>query len=237
MDDSIKIESTDVSPSIKDLEKAPERPRYLVFCVGLSVQVVHQLRNAYRVNNSAASGLLSQSESGYDMKIIGFYSRNLEAIFNNMRLRPNLLILGPGLQAPYPQFVKDWVSEQHPSVMRVAETEVNASSLPHEEYYLRTYSVLPFTKLLDGHRIAEEIDYGVLVNLNYRRDIKIEDFDHHVISLGDIDLGSTHEADEEVIKSATDSGWMLRQDMSLNPNTMAVISAFFGGALAMHGAH
>lgn len=234
MSENHKLPTDKVSSVISELEEPASRPRYLVFCAGLDRSVVHALRNAYETHVSQSSSLLSAPGTGYDVKIIGFYNVNLESIFNSLRLTPNLLILGPGLKAPYPKYVKEWISERHPSVMRIDEVEIDPTRLPREEYYLRTYSVVPLSQVSNRWRVANELDYGILVNLNWRRDIKIEDFDHHVINLNEIELDSSCdvEPDEARIKQAKDTSFFMRPDIKVNLGSIGVVASFFGAALS-----
>jgi hypothetical protein len=215
-----------------DSDRSSLKPRYVIFCVGLSHDHVNELREAYMPNVSACGALLSPSNE-YDVKIVGFHTRKLDTVFNNLRFKPNLLILGPDLQAPYPAFVKDWITWAHPSVMRIAERRIEIQQLSHEDYYLRTFSVLPFSQTNDRMKVAEEIDYGILVNLNWRREVKIEDFDHHMIKLEDV--GSTADLDEEdseerndAIRTAREIGSSLRPDLNFSYTAMAAVSSFFG---------
>lgn len=212
--------------------KLNSNPRYVVFCVGLSQEHVDAVRETYQTGTSACSALLSPSNR-YEVKIVGFHTRKLDAVFNNMRLKPNLLILGPGLQAPYPAFVKDWITWAHPSVMRMAEHSISIQQLSHEDYYLRTFSVLSFDQTHDATKLANEIDYGILVNLNWRREVKIEDFDHHMIKLDDVgsdlDLDTEDlEERDDAIRTAREIGSSLRPDLNFSYTAMAAVSSFFG---------
>jgi hypothetical protein len=207
-------------------------PRYVIFCVGFTQEQVHDIRETYKTGTSVCSTLLSSS-GNYDVKIVGFHTRKLDAIFNNMRFKPNLLILGPGLQAPYQTFVKDWIAWAHPSVMRIAERRVEIQQLSHEDYYLRTFSVLPFSQIHDVTKLVNEIDYGILVNLNWRREVKIEDFDHHMIKLedvgSDVDLNEEDlEERDDAIRAAREISSSLRPDLNFSYTAMAAVSSFFG---------
>jgi hypothetical protein len=69
--------------------------------------------------------------------------------------------------------------------------------------------VIDKSKVDDSWRVSNEIDYGILVNLNYRRAVKIEDFDHHVVCLDDIDTDSSFD-----IASLKESSSFVKDHMS-----------------------
>jgi hypothetical protein len=192
-----KLTTAQVSPSITDLEEAAsDRPRYLVFCVGVQRELVHAMRNAYRSFTSQSSSLIAPPGNGYDVKIIGFYDDRFDRVFKAVGLSPNLVILGDGLRPPYPRSMKSWMNQHKPSVMRIDKKEIDPTLLPHEDYYLSIYSVMPESMAVNSWRVSNEIDYGILLNLNYRREIKIEDFDNHVIDLAQVDLDSQVDLDD-----------------------------------------
>lgn len=219
-----------VSPSISELATAPSRPRYLVFCAGLDRMLVHNIRNAYQMSYSQSSSLLASPGVGYDVRIIGFYSQDTECLFKHINLVPNLLILGPGFKAPYSEIVKKWLNEKHPSVMRVDETETDPTRLPHDEYYLRTYTVMPYSETSNTWRVTNEIDYGILVNLNWRREIKIEDFDHHTIKIEDADSESCFDSsgDHDMVTAACETSHFLRPDIKVSLASLLAVANFFG---------
>jgi hypothetical protein len=205
-----KLTTEQVSPSITDLEEPAERPRYLVFCVGLDRARVHAMRNAYRSFIGQSSSLIAPPGVGYDVKIIGFYDDRFDRVFKAVGLSPNLVILGPGLKPPYPAFMKNWMKRHKPSVLRVDPLELDPTRLENEDYYLSIYSVMPELVTDNSWRVSNEIDYGILLNLNYRREIKIEDFDSHVVDLSSVDLDSACDADE---RDGRDSAAMLLSNL------------------------
>jgi hypothetical protein len=219
-----------VSPSISELAIAPSRPRYLVFCAGLDRTFVHRIRNAYQTSYSQSSSLLASPGVGYDVRIIGFYSQDAECLFKHVNLVPNLLILGSGFKAPYSKVVKKWLNDKHPSVMRVDEAETDPTRLPHDEYYLRTYTVMPYGETSNTWRVTNEIDYGILVNLNWRREIKIEDFDHHTIKIDDFDSESSSDAlsSYDMVAAARETSFFLRPDIQVSITSLSAVANFFG---------
>lgn len=229
MPESNKLPQEAISESIKELEKPAQRPRYLVFCAGLSRESVHAIRDTYRDFVSQSSGILAAPGSGYDVKIYGFYDDRLEKIFKAVGLTPNLLILGQGIRSPYPKFMKTWLKEHKPSVLRIDDEDGDSTLLPHDDYYLSIYSVLGQKSLTNTWRISNEIDYGILLNLNYRREVKIEDYDHHTLNLGEVDLDSNFDAGD-----LHDTKAFLRSDIA-NVKAgagLASAAAFFGSLAA-----
>lgn len=229
-----KLTTDQVSPSITDLEDTPERPRYLVFCVGVQRELVHAMRNAYRSFTSQSSSLIATPGCGYDVKIIGFYDDRLDRVFKAVGLSPNLVILGDGLRPPYPKFMKSWMNQHKPSVMRIDKKEIDPTLLPHEDYYLSIYSVMPEELTVNSWRVSNEIDYGILLNLNYRREIKIEDFDNHVIDVSKIDLDSQVDVDEHEPTGRDTTAMLISNlgDLGTRAAATLLTSAFAGSVLA-----
>jgi len=169
------VDEAEVSVDVRSLLR-DDVARFVVYCLGVERLNVHSIRSAYIHNFSDSSSLLRKAvDADYAMKIIGFYGSNYFRLFNELSVKPHVLILGDKFKAPYAPEFKDWLRRNKPAVLRLQRHRVPVTSLPNSDYYLGTYSVMATANVVDHTIVSSEIDYGALIHLNYCRYITLDD--------------------------------------------------------------
>lgn len=166
--------------------------RFVTYCLGLEPQQTYRLREAYRHNRSEFAGTLVKATAlPYNMTIVNMHVNDADQAFAMLSTvvataaAPHVLVLGEGFQAPYSRTFTDWVHAAKPSIVRVQEHKVPVTELPCEEYYLGTYAVLADTELVDSETVSATLDYGVLVHMNSRRYVVLDDDSTVVLAPGE----------------------------------------------------
>lgn len=169
------IDGAEVSAEVKSLLR-DDAARFVVYCLGVDRLDVHSMRSAYIHNYSDSAPLLRRAVgTDYTMKIIGFYGSNYYRLFNELSVRPHVLVLGDRFRAPYTAEFKDWLRRNKPSVLRLQRSKVLVTSLPTADYYLGTLSVLATASVVDHNAVSSELDYCVLNHLAYCKYITLDD--------------------------------------------------------------
>lgn len=186
----------DVSPCITGIKVAET---YLVCCVGVDRDTTHVIRNAYRYGISNSAALLAQHKPDYVVKIIGIYNEETyeDILGRVLPLKPSLLILGRQFQAPYSPRFRDLVRRYEPAIMRMGKTRLPISEMPDPDYYLGTYAVFPESDISDSAAVSNDIDYGILVNLNMHKHVSVEKMY--------VDLGSEYKDSSAFLRSVLES--------------------------------
>jgi hypothetical protein len=169
------VDEAEVSVDVKSLLR-DDVARFVVYCLGVERLNVHSMRSAYIHNFSDSAPLLRKAvEADYTMKIIGFYGNNYFRLFNELSVRPHVLVLGDRFRAPYAPEFKEWLRRNKPAVLRLQKHRIPVTALPNSDYYLGTYSVMATASVVDHNVVSSELDYGALIHLNYCRYITLDD--------------------------------------------------------------
>lgn len=166
--------------------------RFVTYCLGLDDSQTHQIREAYRHNRSAfAESMIKTTALSYSMSIVNMHVHDADQAFEllstvvDTAAAPHVLVLGEAFQAPYSRTFSSWVHTAKPSIVRVQERKIPVTELPCEEYYLGTYAVLGEDDIDDTDVVSDTLDYGVLVHLNSRRYVVLDDDSALVLAPGE----------------------------------------------------
>lgn len=140
---------------------------FVVLCLGLSREAVHELRGMYLAETSANWASLMSNLRETDpvpVRIAGSYGEDRpEVVLDATPIIPSLIVLAPGFS--FSPYLLAYVREHRVPMVRITEKPTHIADLPRMDYYNGVCATLCRDDLYRASVVSSVFDYAFLVNM------------------------------------------------------------------------